>query len=175
MNSLATQRGELQARFRDPDAANRTALAEAQARLAALNAQLHGYDAALVPPEQMPRLLQALLNRHRGLELVSLHTLAVAPLVSSPVQGQDGAQSSDGGGQKALPGQALPAGSLFRHGIELKVAGRYQDLQSYLAELEASPQKLLWERMSLVVQAYPRSELTLRLYTLSLDSIWLVV
>lgn len=42
-------------------------------------------------------------------------------------------------------------------------------------ELEASPQKLLWGNLRLAVKKHPVSELTLIVYTLSLDSIWLVV
>ncbi|CAB1367606.1 type II secretion system protein M [Denitratisoma oestradiolicum] len=160
---LEPQVAEMKARLRDPDAANRAALAEAHSKLAALDVRLREYDSILVPPDQVPRLLQALLARHRGLELVSLRTLAPAPLIAPPA----GETVSASKGEVAT-------GNLFRHGIELRMAGPYPDLQRYLSELEGSPQKLLWEHMSLVA-AYPRSELTLRLYTLSLDSTWLVV
>ena len=48
-------------------------------------------------------------------------------------------------------------------------------LVAYVAELENSPQKLLWGGIRLAAREYPVSELTLTVYTLSLDSTWLVV
>ncbi len=69
----------------------------------------------------------------------------------------------------------MPGGNIYKHGIEIKLAGGYGDLLAYVADLEASPQKLLWGGMRLTVKQFPVSELTLTVYTLSLDSIWLVV
>ncbi|MDO9244269.1 MAG: hypothetical protein Q7U32_10740, partial [Rhodocyclaceae bacterium] len=70
---------------------------------------------------------------------------------------------------------SMPGGNIYKHGIEIKLAGNYQDLLAYVNELEASPQKLLWGNLRLAVKKHPVSELTLIVYTLSLDSIWLVV
>jgi MSHA biogenesis protein MshJ len=54
------------------------------------------------------------------------------------------------------------------------MAGSYPDLLAYVAELGQLPQKLLWDSMALTVLSYPKSELTLTVSTLSLNSIWLV-
>lgn len=179
--TLEAQLVGLRARYQDPDAANRAALADVGAQLAQVEGQLRSYDAILVPPQRVPQLLQSLLARHRGLKLVSLQTLAPAPLIA-PLAKKDGTGEGKSDAKSETPsrpsapapGQAEQA-RIFKHGIELKVAGGYGDLLAYLAELEQSPQKLLWESMSLVTTAYPRNELTLRFYTLSLDSKWLVL
>lgn len=166
LNQLQAQVDTLRAGMRDPDAATKSALAEAKAALAATEQRLRAFDGTLVAPERVPQLLQSLLARHRGLALVSLETLAPTPLIALAA-----------GDKEAKSGQAaLPTGSnIFKHGLEIKVAGGYHDLLAYVAELERSPQKLLWGGMELKVTAYPKSELTLTVYTLSLDSIWLVV
>lgn len=72
-------------------------------------------------------------------------------------------------------GAAPPEGNLYQHGIEIKLAGGYQDLLAYVAELDASPQKILRGKINLIVRQYPVSELTVTIYTLSLDARWLVV
>jgi MSHA biogenesis protein MshJ len=69
----------------------------------------------------------------------------------------------------------VKGGNIHKHGIEIRMAGNYLDLLAYVADLESLPQKLLWGNMALTVTAYPRSELTLTVYTLSLDPTWLVV
>lgn len=147
----------------DPDAGNRAQLAQLQQELVAAERDIQGFDRVLVPPSQAPALLQSLLARHRGLVLVSLATLPPQPLVAPAPAGE---------GKDAAP---LPGGNIYKHGIEIKLAGGYHDLLAYVGELEGGKQKLLWGAMKLAVQKYPVSELTLTVYTLSLESTWLVV
>jgi MSHA biogenesis protein MshJ len=71
------------------------------------------------------------------------------------------------GGTASTTGPAI-----YRHGVELSVEGSYADLLSYLQALEALPQQLLWGSLELKVEQYPHVVLTLRLYTLSLESAW---
>lgn len=157
---LEAQAAALTASGSDPDAANRRALQRLQTELALAEREIAAYGSTLIAPEQMPLLLQKLLARHHGLTLVSMKTLPPRPLVEAP----------------ATPEGAAPVtGNLYQHGIEIKLAGGYQNLLAYVAELDASPQKLLRGRISLAVRQYPVSELTLTLYTLSLDPRWLVV
>lgn len=178
VQTLQAQVTALQAQIKDPDAPNKAALAEAKNRIAAVEQELHQYDHALVPPERMPQLLQSLFAHHRGLELVSLQTLPPAPLLA-PVAAKGDAKPADTKPADAktpasAPARAQRGTSIQKHGIEIQMAGNYLDLLAYVTELEQLPQKLLWESMSLTVPAYPKSELTLTVSTLSLDSIWLV-
>lgn len=161
LHALVTQGG-------DPDAPNRAELARLQQELAAADRDIRGFDRALISPEQAPALLQTLLARHHGLALLSLTTLPPQPLVAAPAQKEEGKQPA--------AEQPAPAGSnIYRHGIEIRIAGSYHDLLAYVAELEGGPQKLLWGGMQLAVRQYPVSELTLTVYTFSLDPTWLVV
>lgn len=155
----------LRTQVKDPDADTKSALAELRKQLAASDEQLHAYDGVLIAPAQVPQLLQSLLARHRGLTLVSLQSLPPVPLIAPPEKKEE----------KAAAAAPAPGGNIYKHGIEIKLAGNYLDLLSYVAELEQARQKLLWGRMDLAVGAYPRSELTLTVYTLSLDPRWLVL
>lgn len=163
--NLRGQIGGLKAQVKDPDAPNKAALAQTQARLAGVVQELRAFENVLVPPERIPQFLQALLARHRGLELVSLKTLPPVPLLASKA-----------GDAKAESKPATVLGlNIHKHGIEFKMAGGYLDLLSYVAELERLPQKLMWGKLVLAVVAHPKCELTLTVYTLSLNSVWLVV
>lgn len=161
----------LAAQTADPDSANRSALEQLRGQLAATEGELKTFDRALVSPRQAPVLLQSLLGRHRGLTLVSLTTLSPQPLIEPPKADA----GREGSGKPPAAAASRPGGNIYKHGIEIKLAGSYADLLAYVAELETGPQKLLWGGMQLAVKQYPVSELTLTLYTLSLDSIWLVV
>lgn len=160
--NLQAQVTTLQSQRTDPDAANRSAMARTQTYLADTDDQLRRLDGSLVAPEQMGQLLRSVLARHRGLTLVSLRTLPPEPLIKhAPAEGEaDVAPTRD---------------NLYKHGLEIRVAGSYADLTGYVEELENSPQRLLWERLSLAVVRYPRNELTIRVYTLSRNADWLTV
>ena len=125
-----------------------TELAALQARVAQADAQ--GRTSDLVSPADMLPLLEQLLARHSGLKLRSLQSLG-----------------------RTAPDQGTP--TLYRHGVELSVEGRYTDLLDYLKTLEASPQRLLWGSLQLQVLQHPQVRLTLRLHTLSTDARWVEI
>ena len=169
ITNLGAQVAALQVQLKDPDAANRAAVADYQKRFADLGRQLSEYDKVLVPPENMAVLLQALLGHHRGLELVSLKTLTPLPAVA--------AQSDKAGVKAAEPEKVAvsDAENIYKHGVEIKVSGGYQDVLNYVNEMENSQQHLLLGKIDFVVAKYPRVELTLTVYSLSLDRTWLVI
>ena len=154
----------------DPDAPNRNELKKLKEQMLGLERDIKGFDRVLLAPSQAPTLLQTLLARHRGVSLVSLTTLPPQPLIDAPEQ----KAAKEKSGERANT-QKAPAVNLYKHGIEIKLSGSYLDLLAYVAELEAAPQKLLWGRLSFDANRYPVTELTLTVYSLSLESIWLVV
>ena len=170
---LGAQLAVLIAQGKDPDAANRTVLEQLHQQLSETDRDIHSFDRVLVMPQQAPALLQTLLTRHRGLSLVSLNTLTPQPLIAPP--------EKKGGKEESAPDAAkkekavMLGGNIYKHGIEIKIAGNYHDLLAYVTDLESGPQKLIRGAMRLVVQQYPVSELTLTIYTLSLEAAWLVV
>jgi len=163
---LEEQRVALTNQSSDPDATNRAALQRLQAELAMTERELENFGHTLISPAEAPALLQRVLARHRGLTLLSLKTLPPRPLIEIPTD-----EAGKTSGSRQVPAQ----GNLYQHGIEIKVAGGYHDLLAYVAELDAGPQRLLRGKLDLVVKQYPVSELTLTVYTLSLDTRWFVV
>ena len=164
--ALQAQIAGLRARLVDPDAANRKALAELQAQLATVDQEIGSLDDQLVPPQKMGKVLQMVLSRHRGLSLVSLRSLAPEPLLAPSDDKQSAAERL---------AMLVRQENLWRHGLEIRVAGSYADLLAYVAEMERGPQRLLWGDMALKVTAWPKSELTLTVYTLSRERDWLAV
>ncbi len=114
----------------------------------------------LVHPEQMAKLLEQVLNKNARLQLVELSTLPASPFVE---------QADDK--TKAV----LQERQIFKHGVKIMVRGSYNDLTQYLAALEGLPAQMFWGMAKMNVVQYPKAELTLTLYTLSLDKTWLQV
>lgn len=139
-------------------AANRAqTLKNLQSQVVELDGKLHAFDRDLVRPQGAPALLERLMGRRKGLQMLGLRTLTPQPVLDRPEKSND------------------PGLNIYRHGVEIRLAGNYLDLLGYLTDLEAAPERLLWESASLAVETYPRSVLTLRVYTLSLDKAWLVL
>lgn len=154
----------------DPDSVNRQRLARLKEDMMAVNARLAKFEAGMVPPARMRGFLEELLARNRGIELLELKTLPPQP-VGAPARPPVATPS----GMGAVPETGEPDAGIWQHGIELRLAGSYNDLLGYLSELEAMPQRLMWNSASLTVEKYPRNVLVLRVYTLSLDKNWLVM
>jgi MSHA biogenesis protein MshJ len=120
----------------------------------------------LVAAGNMVSVLRGVLDQTGGLRLLSLQSVprteiapgAPAAAASAPVttSAPDGAR-------------------LYRQGVDLEVEGSYEALLAYCQALEALPQHVLWGGMHLKADHHPRLVLSLRLYTLSPDSDWLVI
>lgn len=169
--ALSAQAAQLTTQLSANDAQNRAALAAGRRELTQLSAQLTNFEKTLVPARRMTHFLQGLLPG-RGLEVVAVKTLPAAPLIARPSP-----KAVDGPAASPAPvgDSATPAANLYKHGVEITLAGSYPALLDYLDRLEKSPQKLMFGRLELRADKYPRSELTLIVYTLSLDRSWLIV
>ncbi len=125
------------------------------------DAYLKATQDRLVAPEKMAELLEQVLSRNANLQLVSLNTLPVSSFIDPATGGADKMQAKDR--------------QIYKHGVQMTVRGSYADLLQYLTALEKMPTQMFWGMAKMNVVQYPKAELTLTLYTLSLDTIWLQV
>lgn len=164
---------------RDPDAASRTRLTAARQEARTLGASLAAMQQGLVTPEQMAPLLQTILRANGRLQLVALTTLPATPVGGAPAPAGTapaaGSATAPAAAAAIAPAIAAPAmgGLLYRHGVQVTVRGSYLDMVDYMAALENLPTQLFWGAAQFQVEEYPRAQLTLTLYTLSLDSKWM--
>jgi MSHA biogenesis protein MshJ len=152
----------------DPDAANKARLSLLQAEMGTLDAALKEIEGRLVPPERMNALLERMLAQHSGLRLVSLKSLAPVNLAEAPPPAVAPGVAATGRGTEREWG-------LYRHGVELRLEGGYAELHAWLAQMESSPQRLLWGELRFEVVEHPRSLLTVTVFTLSTDKAWLAI
>ena len=168
LSNLEIQIRALQSPDKDPDVAANAELSALKTKLAELAGRLETLESTLVPPQRMPLLLEDMIGRKSGLRLLSLKTLPVAPLLEKKAS----AEEKDA---KAADSRVNSSAGLYKHGVEIKLEGSYQELAAYLERLEKSGQKLLWSSVSLSAEKHPQLVLSLTVYTLSLDRAWLIV
>lgn len=148
----------------DPDVENRKRVQELKRKLVELEAPLETVQQSLVSSDKKVTLLEDLLVQNPRLRLVSMKTIpATSVLENKPVE--PGKKGSGG-----------PVTSLvYKHGVQLTLEGGYHDLLQYLVAMEKLPWRVVWGEADLRVDEYPKIVLTLTLYTLSLEKVWLSV
>ncbi|HEX6708454.1 MAG TPA: type II secretion system protein GspM [Albitalea sp.] len=157
--ALQPQVAALQSRQRDPDAATRAQLEALRRQLSLAEGEFDQLQRALVSPQDMGRLLEGLLQSHRGLQLVGLRNVpvtSVADLLQPP----------------AAASQPAKDAWLYRHGVEITVQGSYADMQAYLDALEHLPRRVYWGELKIDAQKWPASRMTVTVYTISLERTW---
>lgn len=160
----------------DPDVGTRASLAAAKAEVGTLSDKLRTMQSGLVAPERIAPLLEKILRANGRLKLVSMTTLPVVPMNEGSYDAA-ATPAVPPAGPGAAPAPAAPPPKpinlLFRHGVELTMRGNYLDMVNYMKALEDMPTQLFWGKASLAVEEYPNAQLTLTLYTLSLDQKWM--
>lgn len=151
----------------DPDAADKKRLARLNQQLLDLNLAFNTLERTLVPPDRMATVLRDILADKPNVQLLALKTLPAAQLADEVKAGTVSA-SSTAAGQKASAG-------IYKHGVEVTVQGNYGDLLDYVATLEKLPWRMFWSHATMRADAPPLVQLTLTVYTLSLDKTWLSV
>lgn len=154
----------------DPEAVKRSYREALRKQLAEIDQNMQGLQRGLVPPEKMAKLLEEMLTRSRGLQLVALRTLPVQRFEapgSAPA-----ARPGDKGTKPAPKGQER---TVYQHSVEITLQGTYPDLLDYLAQLEKLPWQMFWGRISVNTDQHPRLRVTLTVQTLSLNKAWLIV
>ena len=151
----------------DAEAVKRAYRDALRKQLAEIDQGMQGLQRGLVPPERMAKLLEEMLSRSRGLQLVTLRTLPVRRLEAPVV--------APAGKPAAKPGAKESDRTVFQHGYELTLQGSYAEVHEYLAQLEKLPWRMLWGRITVSAENHPRLRVTLTVLTLSLNKAWLIV
>lgn len=153
---------ELQAALqRDPNEDTRKQIKQYETKLAKIDTKLLTLTSELMSPVQMRHALLKLLKLEQGVSLLSFELLGAQPLLSDPATAQEG--DSKANSENVSSNESL---NLYRHGIKIKLSGRYFDLRDYLTQLEKLPWKFFWQDFNFKLTEYPNSELEIEMYSL---------
>jgi MSHA biogenesis protein MshJ len=155
----------------DPDSVKRTYRDALRKQLAEIDQSMQGLQRGLVPPEKMAKLLEEMLSRSGGLQLVSLRTLPVQRFETPGAAPT--AKAAEKGAKPAATKE--PDRAVYQHSVEVTLQGSYPELLEYLAQLEKLSWQMFWGRISVNTEQYPRLRVTLTVQTLSLNKAWLIV
>lgn len=177
--NFESQMADLQRqRATDPDDVFKKKIQEVEAEIQKIDAKLRNYRQQLVSPEEMVRVLETVIRRNRDIRVEAIRTLPAIAVVDHEKKRVMPAPKEVGEGPATPPVDAalipdfLPAAeaSLYKHGLEIVLGGSYGDLVRYMTTLETATEGVFWGTARVDATAYPHVRLTLRVYTLSLES-----
>lgn len=131
----------------DPQAPLKTKLAELQTQLNEVNTRLQS-ETNYVSAADNRELLKALLSSASELEVQSAQALPAERVYGD--------------------GEAT-AGAIYKHRLQLVLRGNYNQTFAYFKRLEQLPWSFYWQRLDYRVNEHPQAEITLEIYTLSLE------
>jgi len=161
----------------DPNEQLKQQIIQYQQKLAKIDSSLLKLTSELVDPVQMRQALEQLLHMQKGVKLVSFEVSgAEAMLVANtpPKNTLNKAPKQQLNKQvvKKVTMQKTPQPAddigLYRHRITLKLSGSFFQLRDYLSQLEQLPWKFFWEKFEYKLNKYPKGELQIEIYSLSL-------
>ena len=133
-----------------------------------INANIQVSTAHLVSPKNMAKILETVLFKIGSLTLVNAKGLGANALIEP---GKDEkAQTKD-----ADKIQTEDVSNAYRHGLRIEFEGDFMSTLRYLRELEALEWKFFWDTLEFNVEDYPKSRVSIEVFTLSLDKNWIDV
>jgi MSHA biogenesis protein MshJ len=140
----------------DANASTRNELAKIEAQFAANNQEIQTLVNHPTSSASLENVLVQFLRRHEGLTL--LGTKTIAAVLGNNLDGKSGLPAP-------VEDPTFALAQLRQSGLELKVAGSYAALQSYVKTLETALPELRWGPMQLT-RTKDNIELTLQVFLL---------
>jgi MSHA biogenesis protein MshJ len=153
---------------KDPNIELEKNLQVLKAELNEINANIQVSTAHLVSPKNMAKILETVLLKTKVLTLVSAKGLGANALIQ-----QDKDQKAKDGSAEVV--QSEDMSNAYRHGLRIEFEGDFMSTLRYLKELESLDWKFFWDSFEFNVEDYPKSRVSIEVFTLSLDKNWIDV
>ncbi|MCZ6724459.1 MAG: hypothetical protein O6938_11075 [Gammaproteobacteria bacterium] len=131
-------------------------LAQLELALEAVEERLRLKTIELIDPDKMFQLMTRLVYRESRLKLLSLKRREVKPAIAPSQEKQEEA-------------------TIYRHVLEVKFSGKFQDILKYMQTLENLDWKLIWNEIEIITDEYPLITVKVVISTLSTRKEWVGV
>ncbi len=147
----------------DPNEETVKEIAKLQGKLAGIDKKLVHLTTELISPSEMRQALLRLLRLEPGVSLLSFELIGAKPLLDlRSTQANSDLNNS-------LPSAEQLGLNLYKHGIKIKLTGKYFELRNYLKQLEQLSWKFFWQDFEFAVKEYPQGEVEIIIYSLGLN------
>lgn len=142
----------------DPDTPLRDNISLLRQRIMRVDDDLREQTVDLIPAEEMPLVLESILERSLSLQIKIIAVDSIAPIRMMNIDSSVGEKVN-----------------LFQHGVALNLEGSYMDVLQYLEEIENLEWRFYWKSFDYKVEDYPAGKAKIELYTLSTSQVFIGV
>jgi MSHA biogenesis protein MshJ len=128
--------------------------------------QIAQVSGMMVSPSESVEIVKKLLLKHKDIQVLVFETLPPESFLQKHI-----VQALDAKQDTSVPTPTNFDG-VYQHGIRLQLNGSYAALLQYVADLKKLGNQIAWESAELKAK-YPVNELTLVIYTLSPQRVWM--
>ena len=139
---------------KDPNESINKQIEQYETKLKQIDSDIHLLASDLINPIQMRFALGELLKADSSVTLMSFEAITAQPL--NLVQSESESHLVEG------------ALSLYKHGLRLTLSGNYFALRDYLKKIESLSWKFFWHSFDYTLSDYPKGELVIEIYSLSI-------
>lgn len=167
----------------DPNVQQRDRLESLRRQLEETREEVLGTTRQLVAPGRMAGILENVLARTEGLDLIEVRGLGRSPLLDEQAmagsQEERGTAGGNGGADEDMdpeadPGQQARALSqAWKHGLRIVFNGSFMATLEYVRDLESLENTFIWDELELEITDYPQGRASITVYTISLDKAWI--
>ena len=174
----------LEAIKNDPNTQRRNEIKRLEALAESLDKQLSSLSVGLINASKFPEALRDVLSSNTRLKVIGMKTLAPIELsltqttqmvpeiteLDRAVAKAEGITPEEASRQRlrVLQEQSSSIG-VFKHSVIFELKGSYFEVVNYLEQLEHLPWKFYWESLDYQVDAYPKANIIIEVYTLSTE------
>jgi MSHA biogenesis protein MshJ len=155
----------------DPDKETKDRVAVLNKQIVNLDEELRDSSSDLISPREMAHVLEDVLKQNADLTLVRLQSGQAIPLY------EEGGAPDSNGKEEATASDVDAIEDLgplaYRHPLKIEFQGSYEQGVKYLQALENLPWQFFWHGIQLETEEYPRVNIQLEVYTLSLEPGWI--
>ena len=137
----------------DPNALNRKKLEMLRSQMAQVKAEVMKSTRNLVSPEKMAGVLESVLARTQGLDLVEVKGLGSSALLDTGDEKDKTAKDKDAGQDAGASPDIVD--NAYKHGLKIVFNGSYMSTLEYVRKLEELNSGFLWGSLELEVKDYP--------------------
>ncbi len=157
---------------KDPGKIQKEKINLLKAQLGKLELDVQASTQRLISPKKMAIMLETVLRKVKGLQLLEVKGLGAEPVIKISDAGED--ETKDGSVTPEKKVRTI-VDNAYKHGLSIAFEGDYLSMLEYIQELENLEWGFFWDSLEFEVVEYPESRATITIFSLSLDKNWIGV
>jgi MSHA biogenesis protein MshJ len=155
---------------KDPDKKSKQIITQLSNDIDKLDETLKTAEINLIKPQEMTQVLEKILLKNQSLTLIHMTNLPITILELNIPKNKIKTET-----EKTAEKTEINLPQIYQHGLQITLKGNYLNTLEFVLAVEKFPWQIFWDTVSIKIEKYPSSIITITLHTLSLNQAWIGV